>query len=131
MAGPRLARASISRIDDYRSTLPRNGFHPIAPVAPVAPVRPAIGPAGPSAAALAEPVRRPVLSPRETEVLLAWLAADSKEEAAEHLFIAASTVSTHLARIRAKYAAIGRSAPTKTHLLARALQDGITRLEDW
>ncbi|MGC4933563.1 response regulator transcription factor [Gordonia sp. DT30] len=128
MAGPRLARASISRIDDYRQALPRNGFHPIAPIAPV---RPAIGPAGPSAAALAEPVRRPVLSPRETEVLLAWLAADSKEEAAEHLFIAASTVSTHLARIRAKYAAIGRSAPTKTHLLARALQDGITRLEDW
>ncbi len=74
---------------------------------------------------------RPSLSDREVEVLLAWLAAESKEEAAARLFISASTVSTHLARIRAKYTAVGRPAPTKTHLFARALQDGYTSLDRW
>ena len=76
-------------------------------------------------------IPRPSLSDREIEVLLAWLAADSKEDAAARLFISASTVSTHLARIRAKYAAVGRGAPTKTHLFARALQDGYTGLDSW
>lgn len=61
-----------------------------------------------------------LLSTREVEVLLAWMAAESKEEAAGMLFISQSTVSTHISRIRAKYAAVGRSAPTKAHLLARA-----------
>ncbi len=74
---------------------------------------------------------RPALSGREIEVMLAWLAADSKEEAATRLFISASTVSTHVSRIRAKYAAAGRPAPTKAHLLARALQDGYTSLSEW
>lgn len=74
---------------------------------------------------------RPELSDREVEVLLAWLATESKEGAAARLFISASTVSTHISRIRTKYAAVGRPAPTKTHLLARALQDGITRIEEW
>ncbi|MGV9713837.1 LuxR C-terminal-related transcriptional regulator [Gordonia sp. NPDC003424] len=74
---------------------------------------------------------RPSLSAREIEVLLAWLAAESKDDAAAMLFISASTVSTHLARIRAKYSAVGRDAPTKAHLLARALQDGYTSLDRW
>ncbi|MFZ2512398.1 MAG: helix-turn-helix transcriptional regulator [Gordonia sp. (in: high G+C Gram-positive bacteria)] len=74
---------------------------------------------------------RPALSPREVEVLLAWLAADSKEEAAARLFISVSTVSTHVSRIRSKYAGVGRPAPTKAHLLARALQDGHTTLAEW
>ncbi|MFT3716983.1 MAG: helix-turn-helix transcriptional regulator [Gordonia sp. (in: high G+C Gram-positive bacteria)] len=74
---------------------------------------------------------RPALSEREVEVLLAWLASESKDEAAARLFISASTVSTHISRIRAKYAGVGRPAPTKAHLLARALQDGYTQLSDW
>ncbi|MBM7277044.1 LuxR C-terminal-related transcriptional regulator [Gordonia rubripertincta] len=92
----------ITRLADYR---------PVGDLAPAAP--------------------RPSLSDREVEVLLAWLAAESKEEAAARLFISASTVSTHLARIRAKYTAVGRPAPTKTHLFARALQDGYTSLDRW
>ena len=76
-------------------------------------------------------VVRPSLSSREVEVLLAWLASESKEDAAGRLFISASTVSTHISRIRAKYGAVGRPAPTKAHLLARALQDGYTTLEVW
>lgn len=74
---------------------------------------------------------RPALSRREVEVLLAWLASESKEEAAARLFISASTVSTHISRIRAKYDAVARPAPTKAHLLARALQDGYTTLDRW
>lgn len=96
-------RAAVTRLDDYR--------HPGEAAAP--------------------PLQRPNLSDREVEVLLAWLAAESKEEAASRLFISASTVSTHLARIRAKYSGVGRTAPTKTHLFARALQDGYTSLDRW
>jgi DNA-binding CsgD family transcriptional regulator len=77
------------------------------------------------------PLVRPALSTREVEVLLAWLAAESKEDAAAHLFISASTVSTHISRIRTKYSAVSRPAPTKAHLLARALQDGYTTLDVW
>lgn len=76
-------------------------------------------------------LQRPSLSRREVEVLLAWLAADSKEEAAASLYISVSTVSTHVSRIRSKYASVGRRAPTKAHLLARALQDGYTTLAEW
>lgn len=75
--------------------------------------------------------QKPQLSSREIEVLLAWFDADSKEAAAARLYISAATVSTHVTRIRAKYAACGRPAKTKSSLFARAVQDGHTRLEDW
>ncbi|KQR96108.1 LuxR family transcriptional regulator [Williamsia sp. Leaf354] len=74
---------------------------------------------------------RPALSRREIEVLLGWLAADSKAEAAERLYITASTVNTHLTRIRAKYTAAGRPARSKANLFARAIQDGYTTLDQW
>jgi hypothetical protein len=35
-----------------------------------------------------------------------------------------------LSRIRAKYSAVGRTAPTKAALLARALQDGFIDIDD-
>ncbi|GEE02682.1 LuxR family transcriptional regulator [Gordonia spumicola] len=81
-----------------------------------------------------EPVRRaqrPTLSAREVEVLTTWLRLGSKEAAAEKLFISPATVSTHIVRIRAKYAAAGREATTKSALFARAVQDGYTTLEEW
>ncbi|MFM9377003.1 response regulator transcription factor [Gordonia sp. VNK21] len=74
---------------------------------------------------------RPELSPREVEVLMAWLRAESKEDAARELFISASTVSTHIVRIRTKYAAVGRAASSKSALFARAVQDGYTSLDEW
>ncbi len=73
----------------------------------------------------------PVLSAREVEVLLAWFASDSKESAAAALFISQATVSTHIARVRAKYAAAHRAARSKTTLFARLLEDGYTDLRDW
>ncbi|MFI7000846.1 helix-turn-helix transcriptional regulator [Nocardia sp. NPDC050175] len=74
--------------------------------------------------------RRPTLSRREVEVLLAWLRADSKPEVCTLLFISPGTVNTHLSRIRDKYAAVGRPAPTKAALVARALQDGLVGVDD-
>jgi DNA-binding CsgD family transcriptional regulator len=77
------------------------------------------------------PARIPVLSPREVEVLLAWFAFDSKGEAAATLYISQATVNTHITRIRSKYSLVGRPARTKSQLLARAIQDGFTSLDDW
>ncbi|PZT90823.1 MAG: helix-turn-helix transcriptional regulator [Gordonia sp. (in: high G+C Gram-positive bacteria)] len=85
----------------------------------------------PGAGSQADSVAVPTLSPREVEVLLAWFAADSKVEAAASLFITPATVSTHITRIRGKYDLVGRPARTKAQLLARAIQDGYTHLDDW
>jgi DNA-binding CsgD family transcriptional regulator len=73
----------------------------------------------------------PRLSAREVEVLLTWLGTDSKGQAAKALYLSTATVSTHLTRIRAKYAAVGRPAGSKTKLLVRAIQDGITTIDAW
>jgi DNA-binding NarL/FixJ family response regulator len=70
------------------------------------------------------------LSEREKEVLIAWFQTESKELVAKRLYIAPTTVRTHLQRARAKYAAAGRPAPTKSALLARAVEDGILSLKD-
>ncbi|MFI8568118.1 LuxR C-terminal-related transcriptional regulator [Rhodococcus sp. NPDC078407] len=72
----------------------------------------------------------PKLSAREIEVLTAWLVSDSKSQASRSLYLSIGTVNTHLTRIRAKYSAVGRSAPTKASLLARALQDGFIDIDD-
>ena len=70
------------------------------------------------------------LSPRETQVLRTWLLRASKQQVARELFISTGTVNTHLDRTRDKYKACGRSAKTKSELLARALQDGIVTLDE-
>ena len=74
---------------------------------------------------------RPMLSAREIEVMLAWFRSDSKAGAAHHLYISIGTINTHIARIRNKYAAVGRTAPTKAALFVRALQDELTTLDEW
>jgi len=75
-------------------------------------------------------VGRPRLSRREREVLVAWFQTENKELVGRRLFIEPSTVRTHLQRVRAKYAAVGRPAPTKAALIARAVQDGILSIDD-
>jgi len=75
-------------------------------------------------------VGRPHLSKREREVLVAWFQTENKELVGRRLFIEPSTVRTHLQRVRAKYAAVGRPAPTKAALIARAVQDGILSIDD-
>lgn len=73
---------------------------------------------------------RVLLTSREVEVLRTWLLTDSKSVAASRLVISVGTVNTHLARIRAKYADAGRPARTKASLVARAIQDGLIRLDE-
>ena len=72
----------------------------------------------------------PKLSAREVQVLLSWISRDSKSAACADLFITLGTVNTHLSRIREKYQAVGRPAPTKAALVARALQDGLLSLDE-
>jgi DNA-binding NarL/FixJ family response regulator len=75
-------------------------------------------------------VGRPNLARREKEVLVAWFRTESKDVVAHQLQIAPTTVRTHLQRVRAKYAAVGRPATTKAALVARAIQDGIVNVDD-
>jgi DNA-binding CsgD family transcriptional regulator len=87
-------------------------------------------PLGTSEVAAPAAYRTPKLSQREIEVLRAWLNLDSKSAVAQSLFISLGTVNTHLARIRVKYNEVGRAAPTKAALVARAIQDGIVSIDD-
>ncbi|CAM3656651.1 response regulator transcription factor [Mycobacterium frederiksbergense] len=70
------------------------------------------------------------LSERERQVLVAWFQTESKDLVGKRLYIAPTTVRTHLQRARAKYALVGRPAPTKSALLARAIEDGILSAGD-
>jgi DNA-binding NarL/FixJ family response regulator len=72
----------------------------------------------------------PKLSDREVEVLNAWLHSESKREAGRRLYIAESTVNTHISRIRDKYLAADRPAGSKMAMLVRAIQDGYTTLDE-
>ncbi|MBJ7476273.1 LuxR C-terminal-related transcriptional regulator [Rhodococcus erythropolis] len=72
----------------------------------------------------------PSLSRREVQVLLTWIRCDSKAEVSRELYIAEGTENTHLARIRGKNDGVGRTAPTKMALLARALQDGLIGIDE-
>ncbi|MGE2719240.1 LuxR C-terminal-related transcriptional regulator [Mycolicibacterium celeriflavum] len=73
---------------------------------------------------------RPQLTHREQQVLIAWFQTENKNAVAQRLYIEPSTVATHLQRVRAKYAAVGRPAPTKAALVARAIQDDILSVDD-
>lgn len=73
---------------------------------------------------------RPILTDREVQVLTGWIRCDSKTAVAKSLFLSLGTVNTHLTRIRAKYAAVGRPASTKASLVARALQDGLVDIAE-
>jgi DNA-binding NarL/FixJ family response regulator len=75
-------------------------------------------------------VGRPRLTKREREVLIAWFQTESKELVAQRLFISASSVRTHLQRVRVKYASVGRPAPTKAASVARAVQDGLLSIDE-
>lgn len=73
---------------------------------------------------------RPRLSPRETEVLLEWFHSESKEMVAHNLDMTVRRVNACLERVRVKYANVGREAPTKAALVARAIQDGLVRADE-
>ncbi|MBN9175523.1 MAG: response regulator transcription factor [Microbacterium sp.] len=66
-----------------------------------------------------------LLSERETEVLRLYAGGQTADLVAAALFISRDTVNDHIRRIRAKYAAAGRAAPTKVDLFKRAVEDGL------
>lgn len=73
---------------------------------------------------------RPVLSEQERTALLLWFQSMFKAAVAARMGIAESTVRQYIARARIKYANAGRAAPTRTQLLARAIQDELIRPEE-
>jgi DNA-binding NarL/FixJ family response regulator len=75
-------------------------------------------------------VNRPKLTPRQIDVLLEWFHCESKEMVAQKLNLTVSTVNGYLDRVRVKYANVGREAPTKAALVARAIQDGIVSVDE-
>ena len=89
---------------------------------PVAAVRTAAS-TGPRVA-----LRRPKLSARQREVLLAYVStSDLLPTVARRLGMDPETMKTHLRRIRSKYAAVDRPAPTRRDLYVRAVEDGVLR----
>jgi DNA-binding CsgD family transcriptional regulator len=69
---------------------------------------------------------RPQLAPRQREVLVAYVASnDVLPTVARRLGMERETLKTHLRRIRDKYDAAGRPAPTRRDLYVRALEDGL------
>jgi len=73
---------------------------------------------------------RPRLTDREQEVLLTWFQCDSKQLVAARCGLSPRTVEGYIDRVRVRYARAGRPAPTKAALVARALQDGLIRLDE-
>ena len=64
------------------------------------------------------------LSPRQREVLELYASGEPAARVARLTGLSGDTVSMYLGRIRNKYAAAGRPAPTKTDLYKRAVEDG-------
>ena len=65
------------------------------------------------------------LSPRQLEVLELYASGEKADRVARLTGLAPQTVNDYLQRIRQKYAAVGRPAPTKTDLYKRAVEDGV------
>jgi two-component system nitrate/nitrite response regulator NarL len=70
---------------------------------------------------------RPALSQQELQALLLWFQGMSKASVARRMSISENTVRQYISRARAKYAATGRTAPSKDALLARAIEDGVIK----
>ena len=73
---------------------------------------------------------RPVLSEQERQALLLWFQGMSKASVGRRMSISENTVRQYISRARAKYAATGRTAPSKDALLARAIEDGVIKPGD-
>jgi two-component system nitrate/nitrite response regulator NarL len=66
---------------------------------------------------------RPTLSAQERQALLLWFQGMSKASVGRRMSISEHTVRQYIDRARVKYAKLGRPAPTKDALLARAIED--------
>jgi DNA-binding NarL/FixJ family response regulator len=68
---------------------------------------------------------RPTLSRQERQALRLWFQGMNKASVARRMGISEHTVRQYVDRARVKYAAVGRAAPSKDALLARAIEDGL------
>ena len=76
------------------------------------------------AAFIISDARRPMLSQQELTALKLYAAGLKIESVARRMNIAPSTAREYIARVRSKYAAVGRPAPTKVSLHENAKSDG-------
>lgn len=77
------------------------------------------------AAILALDPERPELSEQETRALILYASGLKLQSVARQLGVKPTTAKEYIERVRAKYAAAGRPAPTKVHLHALAQEDGL------
>lgn len=104
--------------------------HCVATILAAAEDRPYVPPLAAGTMAADERPERPALSEQERTALLLWFQSMSKAAVAARMGIAESTVRQYIQRARIKYANTGRPAPTRTQLLARAIQDGLIRADE-
>ena len=104
--------------------------HLVAAAHAAAECRPYVSPSLAGAMGIDRRPSRPMLAPREVDVLLEWFRSESKELVAQKLGLSPRTVSSYIDRVRIKYANTGRSASTKAALVARAIQDGLIKLDE-
>lgn len=99
--------------------------HCVATIVAVAGNRPYVTPTTAGAMVSDNRPQRPALSNKERTALLMWFQGMTKSSVGARMGITEATVKQYIDRARAKYAAVGRQAPTKTALLARAIEDGL------
>jgi two-component system nitrate/nitrite response regulator NarL len=104
--------------------------HGVATILAAAGDRPYVPPQAAGTMAADDRPDRPALSEQERTALLLWFQSMSKSAVASRMGIAESTVRQYIQRARIKYANAGRAAPTRTQLLARAIQDGLIRADE-
>lgn len=73
---------------------------------------------------------QPKLSQQEQRALRLWFQLPKKQAVAREMGLSVETVDQYISRARVKYAAVGRPAPNKAAMLARAIEDGLIRPED-
>ncbi|WP_225878166.1 response regulator [Spongiactinospora rosea] len=104
--------------------------HCVETIVAVARDRPYVTPSMAHALIADDRPQRPRFSEREHRALLLWFQSMSKASVARRMGISEATVRQYIDRARVKYAKIGRPAPTKAALLARAIQDGLIRPDE-
>ncbi|GAA1789188.1 hypothetical protein GCM10009682_09050 [Luedemannella flava] len=104
--------------------------HFIEVVAAAAEDRPYVTPSVARAMLADSSPNRPVLSAQETRALKLWFQHPKKHTVARDMGLSVETVDQYISRARIKYATVGRPAPNKAAMVARAIEDGLIRPED-
>lgn len=77
------------------------------------------------ASILSNALVRPDLSPRERDALSLYASGLTMTAVARRMGVSPHTAKEYIDRVRAKYAAVGRQARTRTELYAAATKDGV------